>query len=127
MPGRCCGPVPADLKQSFVDITVPIPDGTPIVPVRMKAGDVLFFNGQLVHGSLPNTSTNRFRRSLIGHYVEGVAEQVGLWYKPTLRMDGSTVELGLSENGTRCGTWVDESGKPMIEVTGYEVVDKVTE
>ena len=39
-------------------------------PVLMDAGDVLFFNGSLVHGSYPNTSEDRFRRSLIGHYIE---------------------------------------------------------
>ena len=119
--------VPADLKQSFIDITVPIPEGTPVVPVLMQAGDVMFFNGQLVHGSLPNTSTSRFRRSLIGHYIEGDSQQVGLWYKPTLRMDGSEVILETTENGTRCGTWVDVNGVPVPEVTGYEIVDKVTE
>jgi hypothetical protein len=119
--------VPADLKQSFIDVTVPVPDGTPIVPMRMKAGDVLFFNGQLVHGSFANTSKNRFRRSLIGHYVEGDAQQVAAWFKPALRMDGSVVELETSENGSRCGIWVDANGVPVVEVTGYEVVDKATE
>jgi hypothetical protein len=119
--------VPSDISQSFTDVTVPIPEGTPVLPVRMKAGDVLFFNGQLVHGSFPNASPNRFRRSLIGHYIEGDSQQVGLWYKPTLRMDGSEIVLETSENGTRCGTWVDVNGVPVPEVTGYEVVDKATE
>ncbi len=119
--------VPADIKQSFTDITVPIPKDVPVVPVRMQAGDVLFFNGQLVHGSLPNTSTSRFRRSLIGHYVEGDSQQVGQYYKPTLRMDGSEVELETSANSTQCGTWVDMNGKPVIEVVRYEAVDKATE
>lgn len=119
--------VPANVRQSFTDITVPIPAGTPVVPVRMQPGDVLFFNGQLVHGSLPNVSADRFRRSLIGHYIEGNSEQVASWYAPTLRMDGSVVEIGASEKGSRCGTWVDEHGVPVIEVTDYEVVDRASE
>ena len=42
----------------------------------MRPGDVLFFHGALVHGSLPNVTKDRFRRSLIGHYIDGRARQV---------------------------------------------------
>ncbi len=34
--------VPADTTQSFSDVTVPIPIGTPVVSIRMNPGDVLF-------------------------------------------------------------------------------------
>jgi phytanoyl-CoA hydroxylase len=117
----------ADTTQSFTDVTVPIPAGTPTAPVLLKAGDVLFFNGQLVHGSFPNTSATRFRRALIGHYIEGDSQQVARWYKPTLCMDGREIDLPMSEGGSQCGVWVDEHGQPMIEVSGYEVVDRATE
>ena len=46
----------ADTDASFTNVTVPIPDGQEVRPVVMDAGDVLFFNGSLVHGSYPNTS-----------------------------------------------------------------------
>src|SRR5262245_44801107 len=55
----------ADTTQSFSDTTVPIPAGKAPAPVRMSPGDVLFFNGSLIHGSGPNRSTDRFRRALI--------------------------------------------------------------
>ena len=55
----------------------------------MAAGDVLFFNGSVIHGSFPNASRDRFRRALIGHYVAGEAEKVSQFYHPVLRMDGS--------------------------------------
>jgi ectoine hydroxylase-related dioxygenase (phytanoyl-CoA dioxygenase family) len=121
--------VPADTTRSFSEVTVPIPEGTPVLPVRMEPGDVLFFLGGLVHGSLPNTTHDRFRRSLIAHYIEGDSLKVARWYKPTLRMDGSAVEIDASEKGGACGTWVDndEAGRPAIEITGYEVVEKATE
>ena len=35
----------------------------------MKAGDVLFFHGKTIHGSPPNVTNDRFRRSFICHYV----------------------------------------------------------
>jgi phytanoyl-CoA hydroxylase len=116
-------PTKADTTQSFTDITVPIPEGTPVEPALMKAGDVLFFNGSIVHGSFPNTSADRFRRSLIAHYIEGDAEAVGRWYHPALRMDGTPLELGVSPGGIKCGEWVDMDGQSSIEVTGSYQVD----
>lgn len=114
--------VKADTSQSFTDVTVPIPDGTPIVPVPMQPGDVLFFNGQIVHGSFPNTTSDRFRRALIGHYIHAEAEKVADWYFPVLRFDGSQVEVATSANGTPCGVWVERDGVAEAELTGYEVI-----
>jgi ectoine hydroxylase-related dioxygenase (phytanoyl-CoA dioxygenase family) len=119
--------VKADTEESFTDVTVPVPEGTPVEPAVMAPGDVLFFNGSVVHGSLPNRSKDRFRRALIGHYIEGDAEKVASWYHPALRMDGTEIELDNSEKGTRCGIWVNQDGVPEIEVSGFEVVDKVSE
>lgn len=112
--------VKADTTLSFTDVTVPIPEGTPIEPMVMQAGDVLFFNGAVVHGSYPNTTPDRFRRSLIGHYIEGNAEQVAAFYHPVLRMDGTPVELPESPDGQRCGVWVDKDGTPVIEEIGMQ-------
>jgi ectoine hydroxylase-related dioxygenase (phytanoyl-CoA dioxygenase family) len=114
--------VKADTTQSFTDVTVPIPDGMAPMPVLMQAGDVLFFNGQLVHGSFPNTSHDRFRRSLIGHYIVGEAEQVAQFYHPVLRMDGSPVELAISERGGPCGVWVTQEGKPVVEMKSADPI-----
>jgi ectoine hydroxylase-related dioxygenase (phytanoyl-CoA dioxygenase family) len=108
--------IEADTSQSFTDVTVPLPEGMSSVPVIMKAGDVLFFNGQLIHGSYPNTSTDRFRRSLIGHYIVGEAEQVAKYYHPALRMDGSEVTLAIAEGGSECGVWVEQDGTPVVEI-----------
>lgn len=108
--------VKADTTQSFTDVTVPLGVGMHPVPVVMKAGDVLFFNGQLIHGSYPNTSKDRFRRSLIGHYIVGEAQKVAEFYHPALRMDGSVVELEKSERGGACGVWVEVDGTPVIEM-----------
>jgi phytanoyl-CoA hydroxylase len=108
--------VPADTTQSFSGTTVPLADWMQPQPVIMQAGDVLFFNGQVIHGSFPNTSADRFRRSLIGHYIVGEAEKVAQFYHPALRMDGSVVELGVSEHGGPCGVWVDEAGQQVVEI-----------
>jgi len=109
--------IPADTTESFTDITVPLPEGVKPTPALMKAGDVLFFNGQLVHGSYSNRSEH-FRRALIGHYIVGEAEKVAQFYHPVLRMDGSLVELGLSQGGGSCGVWTERGGKSVIQLQG---------
>ena len=110
----------ADTTQSFTDVTVDLPADVDAQPVIMKAGDVVFFNGQVVHGSFPNASADRFRRALIGHYIAGEAQQVAKYYHPIFRMDGTEVELDISEGGDLCGRWVDEDGTPVIEMQPSE-------
>ena len=108
--------IEADISQSFTDVTVPLPEHMKPEPVRMQPGDVLFFNGQVIHGSFPNISADRFRRALIGHYIVGEAEKVAQYYHPVLRMDGSHVELEVNEGGGPCGVWVDQEGTPVVEM-----------
>jgi hypothetical protein len=108
----------ADTTQSFTDVTVPVPADLPVVPVLMQPGNMLFFNGELIHGSLPNTTKDRFRRALIGHYISGEAEQVAHWYHPAYRMDGSVIGLGSSPDGGPCGVWVDKNGTREVVMTG---------
>jgi hypothetical protein len=107
--------VAADTTISFSGSTIELPEGTQPVPVLMQAGDVLFFNGQVIHGSYPNISKDRFRRSLIAHYIVGEAEKVHQFYHPVLRFDGTEVKLDSSEAGGACGNWVNRDGTPVIE------------
>ncbi|MFF9803783.1 phytanoyl-CoA dioxygenase family protein [Streptomyces coeruleorubidus] len=96
-------PEEADAGVSFAREYVPPPPGLAPVPVDMEPGDVLFFNGSLVHGSQPNRAVDRFRRSFIGHYVGRSAERIGGFYR-TLTMNGARVELPRSEGAGPCGT-----------------------
>ena len=110
----------ADTTISFTDVTVPLPEGQKACPVLMEAGDVLFFGGSLVHGSFPNTTADRFRRALIGHYVSGDAEHVTAFLQPVLHLDGTMVTLKVTEPGGPCGVWVEKDGHPVIEMSGIE-------
>ncbi|MFJ8630563.1 phytanoyl-CoA dioxygenase family protein [Streptomyces sp. NPDC093568] len=96
-------PETADVEVSFAREYVPPPPGLSAVPVDMEPGDVLFFNGSLVHGSGPNRTESRFRRSFIGHYVGRSAERIGEYYR-TLSMNGDRVALAESEGAGPCGT-----------------------
>jgi ectoine hydroxylase-related dioxygenase (phytanoyl-CoA dioxygenase family) len=97
-------PEAADLRTSFSADYVPIPEGKTAVHANMRAGDVLFFNGSVIHGSTPNTSTTRFRRSLIAHYVPRSSEQVAGWYRPLLSFGMDEVEVAEALGGGPCGT-----------------------
>ncbi len=47
------------------------------VPVEVKAGSVVFFNGYLLHRSLPNYAKAGYRRALVNHYMS--AESLLPW------------------------------------------------
>ncbi len=59
------------------------------VPVEVKAGSVVFFNGYTLHRSLPNRSPNGYRRALVNHYMSAQSRlpwgtrpentSVGMW------------------------------------------------
>lgn len=104
-------PETADTSISFTDVTVPLPEGATPVPIEMAAGDVLFFNGSIVHGSFPNTSPDRFRRALIAHYVEGNSEQISSFYERVFRMDGTEAIVAPAPDGGPCGVWVDRDSR----------------
>lgn len=96
-------PEPADLTESFVAAGVPVPEGMQTVQTRMRAGDALFFHGSVVHGSRPNTSTNRFRRSLIFHYIPEDSTEIAAFYDPLVRPDRRTVSIPAAIGGGPCG------------------------
>jgi phytanoyl-CoA hydroxylase len=112
----------SDTTKSFTSVEVAIPEEMYTVPVLMKAGDVFFFGGQLIHGSTPNTSKTRFRRSLIAHYVIGDCTAVSQYYKPVYRMDKTIVELDESVGGGKCGDWVEIGGKLKVEM--FDAADR---
>ncbi len=82
----------ADMEKSFTTEEVSIPAGLQAVQVPLKAGDVLFFNGSVIHGSTPNSSKERFRRAFICHYVGDSMTSMAGGYYPLRRFDGSLIE-----------------------------------
>jgi phytanoyl-CoA hydroxylase len=98
---------PADSEESFTSVQVPVPDGVEIHQTQMRAGDVLFFHGSMVHGSVPNTTADRFRRSLIFHYVPQASTEVAAFYHPLISPSGEEVRIDVAEEGGACGEgWV---------------------
>ena len=96
-------PAVADAKESYTSHFVPVPKGLKAQVVPMKAGDTLFFNGSMIHGSGPNRSKTRFRRSFICHYAAGNVRKISAGYHPLTRMDGTIYEVEKQESGGPCG------------------------
>ncbi len=52
------------------------------ISVEVPAGSIVFFNGYLLHRSLPNTRAAGYRRCLVNHYMS--AESLLPWRRPAL-------------------------------------------
>ncbi|MFY9712933.1 MAG: phytanoyl-CoA dioxygenase family protein [Microbacterium sp.] len=96
-------PDEADPEESFTSTEITLPEGFSAEQTELASGDVLFFHGSMVHGSGPNRSADRFRRSLIFHYVPVDSIEISKFYNPLLRLDGSEVTIAESADGGACG------------------------
>ena len=97
-------PEEANSEISFTRERVKLPKGLKVELVKMEPGDTLFFNGTLIHGSGPNRSKDRFRRSFICHYAPASSESISRWFNPVVHMDGAERNLAESMGGGPCGT-----------------------
>ena len=103
-------PKAADPTESFVNHLVPPPPGMSAIPAELQPGDVLFFNGRLIHGSTPNRSpTGQWRRSFICHYIPTSTAKVAQWCMPLLDRDGQVVERPTNGWGGPCGPESDQA------------------
>lgn len=93
----------SDRELFFNREHVPIPPGMAAVPAIMGSGDMLFFNGNVIHGSYPNRSRDRFRRSFICHYAPASCREASARYNPLLRFDGREVRITELTEGGPCG------------------------
>ncbi|MGP4111960.1 phytanoyl-CoA dioxygenase family protein [Streptomyces sp. 4N509B] len=96
-------PQEADPSESFTSVGLTLPEGMAAVQTEMRAGDVLFFHGSLVHGSEPNRTADRFRRSLIFHYVPASSTEIAAFYHPLLTPEGDEVTVAAAAEGGACG------------------------
>jgi len=93
----------ANPEESFTTDFVRPPAGITPVPAELDPGDVLFFNGSIVHGSKPNSTKDQWRRSFICHYAPISAEEISAGYK-CHHFDGTPREMPDASGGGPCGT-----------------------
>jgi len=74
------------------------------VAVPVPRGSTMFFGGDLIHGSGPNRTKDRSRRTFIGHYIDSASEEVAKFYHPVLNMQGEVVSnIAMHQGGGPCG------------------------
>jgi phytanoyl-CoA hydroxylase len=74
------------------------------VPVPVRRGQTMFFGGNLIHGSGPNRTKDRYRRTFIGHYIDEASESVSRFYHPIVDMKGNVVSrVAAAAGGGPCG------------------------
>lgn len=101
----------SDNEMFFTGHHVDVPDGMATVPAIMEAGDCLFFNGSVIHGSYPNNSADRFRRAFICHYAPTSCEEASGGYR-LFRFDGNRDERKQAQGGGPCGEVQDRVQSP---------------
>lgn len=80
------------------------PRETKPVAVPVMRGQTIFFSGNLIHGSGPNRTKDKWRRTFIGHYCDAATESLSRFYHPVLNMKGETVsQVSVHEGGGPCG------------------------
>lgn len=80
---------------------------TKAVPLPVRRGQTLFFGGGLIHGSCPNRTKDRWRRTFIGHYCDGVTESISRFYHPIIDKEGEVISrIEAAQGGGPCeGGW----------------------
>jgi len=82
----------------------PFPRDAKPVPVEVPRGATMFFGGNLIHGSGPNRTTDRSRRTFIGHYIDEASDRVAEFYHPVLNARGEVVSnIAIPQGGGPCG------------------------
>lgn len=105
-------PEAADPESSFTRDFVAPPEGHEPQELWLEPGDVLFFNGSVVHGSQPNTTADEWRRSFISHYMPAGATHIGGWYlEHGLDFDGNVFTRETNGDGGPCGDDVEVGGE----------------
>lgn len=93
----------ANSSESFTTHYVKPPKEEKAIPAIMDKGDVLFFNGNLIHGSYRNKTKDQFRRAFICHYANESATRISDYYKPLYRANGDPVDMESNQDGGPCG------------------------
>lgn len=89
------------------------------IPVEVKTGAIVFFNGYLLHRSLPNRAASGFRRVLVNHYMS--AESLLPWRIQeglgVARMDHRDIVMIAGEDPY---AWkgIDDIHRPHVRATG---------
>lgn len=78
--------------HSYYGQMVVVPPGYEVVPIETRPGDVVFFDGNAIHGSTANVSKDRWRRAFVTHYVRESTKSIYVNNNLLRNMDGDIVK-----------------------------------
>ncbi|MDM5335697.1 phytanoyl-CoA dioxygenase family protein [Fictibacillus enclensis] len=89
-----------NVKEYFSDEgqKVDVDDPERIVHVQTEPGDIVIFNGRIIHGSTQNQSRYCYRRSLIAHFTGASVERLALNFNWLYNRYGQKVRRRLNKN-----------------------------
>ncbi|MGA5691426.1 phytanoyl-CoA dioxygenase family protein [Cytobacillus pseudoceanisediminis] len=87
-----------DIVKYFSDAgqEVEIPEKYEIINAIAARGDIVIFDGNVLHGSKKNTSTNRFRRSLLTFFAKASIERITMNFNQLINKKGERVRKRLN-------------------------------
>ncbi|MBU8772108.1 phytanoyl-CoA dioxygenase family protein [Cytobacillus oceanisediminis] len=77
--------------------SVPVPQGFNKVHLSTSPGDVVIFNGYVLHGSKSNNSKDRFRRSMVTHFAGVSTEKIFVKHNELVNKQGEIVKRKLNK------------------------------
>jgi phytanoyl-CoA hydroxylase len=75
-----------------------IPLGYKAIDLETKPGDVVFFGGNMLHGSHNNLSSHRFRAAFAAHYVGTSVEMLTMYRNELINRHGEKVRRKYNAN-----------------------------
>ncbi|MGA5691447.1 phytanoyl-CoA dioxygenase family protein [Cytobacillus pseudoceanisediminis] len=83
--------------KSIYGLAVPIPSGYEKVRIETEIGDVVIFDGDLLHGSGPNKSDYRFRHAIVTHFAGVSTEKVFVRHDELINKNGEKISRPLNK------------------------------
>ena len=83
--------------QRFTDIHMRLPEGMVTASVCVREGGCLLFDGDLIHGSLPNISNSRTRKSMVLHFVPAGTTHISKFHWPPIDSRGRSIAMDILE------------------------------
>ncbi|PZD96820.1 phytanoyl-CoA dioxygenase [Paenibacillus sambharensis] len=89
---------PGDVRHYFSDEgqRIDVPEDAGLIHVDTEPGDIVVFDGNIIHGSSANVSCDRYRRSLLTHFCAASVEKLALNFNNLLDKHGQRVRKRLN-------------------------------
>ncbi|SDN48536.1 Ectoine hydroxylase-related dioxygenase, phytanoyl-CoA dioxygenase (PhyH) family [Fictibacillus solisalsi] len=90
---------PTNVKKYFSDTGQGLSvEEDQIEYVETEPGDVVIFNGNIIHGSTENTTDYQFRRCLLTHYTGESVERLALNFNKLINREGEKIRRRLNKD-----------------------------